>query len=157
MRDAGCRKGRGEFCERHVVCDCERRHSTGETGLLTLSRYSSVTVRDRQQPAKPKGDKTPDSSGNSPRIHARDTHTRSTRRERGGRGGGGDRVVRVPSLYSTCVSVDGAAAIAALSTLRHERDYNSIRQTGGTGRQSVSQVYSRLKDREQSPECADTV
>ena len=75
----------------------------------------------------------------------------------GEREGGGDRVVlvRVLSLYSTCVSVDGAAAIAALSTLKHERDYNSIRQTGG--RQSVSQVYSRLKDREQSPECADTV
>ena len=50
-----------------------------ERRLLTLSRYSSVTVRDRRQPAKPKGDKTPDSSGNSPRIHdshARDTHPR---------------------------------------------------------------------------------
>ena len=56
-----------------------------------------------------------------------------------------------------CVSVDGAAAIAALSTLRHERDYNSIRQTGG--RQSVSQTRdSRLRDREQrmqSAQCAD--
>jgi len=76
------------------------------------------------------------------------TRARRTVTEREAEGGRGHRVVRVLSLYSTCVSVDGAAAIAALSTLRHERDYNSIRQTGG--RQSVSQVYSRLKDREQS-------
>ena len=87
MRDAGCRKGRGEFCERHVVCDCEAEDTPrrGRDSLLTLSRYSSVTVRDRQQPAKPKGDKTPDSSGNSPRIHACDAHTvTESARERGG-------------------------------------------------------------------------